>query len=67
MFLFGFESGFVRDPVPSSLEGFKQVDISETQKPNPQAWAPGSEGWALKSLAPGGGEEKKKKTETGRP
>ena len=38
MFLFGFESGFVRDPVPWSLEGFKQVDISETQRPNPQAW-----------------------------
>ena len=37
MFLFGFESRFVRDPVPWSLEGFKQVDISKTQRPNPQA------------------------------
>ena len=54
MFLFGFESRFVRDPVPWSLEGFKQVDISETQRPNPQAWLQ-AEGWALKSLAPGGG------------
>ena len=72
MFLFGFESGFVRYPVPWSLEDFKQVDISETQRPNPQAWLQ-AEGWALKSLAPGGGgggakkKRKKKKTETGRP
>ena len=59
MFLFGFESGFVRDPVPWSLEGFKQVDISETQRPNPR---PGSRlrgRLGFEVLAPGGGGGKK--------
>ena len=57
MFLFGFESGFVRDPVPWSLEGFKQVDISETQRPNPQAWLQAQRAglWS-----PGGWGKKKK-------
>ena len=61
MFLFGFESGFVRDPVPWSLEGFKQVDISRDSKIQSTGLAPGSEGWALKSLAPGGGGGGQKK------
>ena len=71
MFLFGFESGFVRDPVPWSLEGFKQVDISETQRPNPQAWLQAQRAglWSPWLPGPEGPKKKvkKKKTETGRP
>ena len=64
MFLFGFESGFVRDPVPWSLEGFKQVDISETQRPNPQAWFQAQKAAGLWSpWLPGGGAKKKEKNE----
>ena len=61
MFLFGFESGFVRDPVPWSLEGFKQVDISETQRPNPQAWLQAQRAglWSPWLPGPGGGGKKK--------
>ena len=61
MFLFGLESGFVRDPVPWSLEGFKQVDISETQRPNPQAWLHAQRAELWSPWLPGGGGEGKKK------
>ena len=62
MFLFGFEPRFIRDPVPGSLEGFKQLDISETQRPNPQAWLQAQRA-GLWSLWGGGGGGKKKKKE----
>ena len=57
MFLFGF-----RDPVPGSLEGFKQLDISETQRPNP---LPGSRlrglGFGVPGEGGGGGQKKRNK------
>ena len=64
MFLFGFESRFVCSLVARGLQAGRHVQDSKTQS---TGLAPGSERWALKSLALGGGGGGKKKLKPAAP